>query len=547
MTSPWLYLETIRYLKLQQIGGRLWHRFYQPKPDNRAAPSLRTIPGTWVAGASRKACMIDSATVCFLNQKADISAPECWEDESKSRLWLYNLHYFDDLNAEGAEDRLAWHRNLIRRWITENPPAVGTGWESYPISLRIVNWVKWHLSHGELDSEAIHSLAVQARHLARRLEYHILGNHLLANAKALLFAGAVFDGTEGAAWLKKGLRLMAREIERQVLPDGGHFELSPMYHLIVLEDLLDCYNLCQTCEIEPPAGLNGAIERMLNWSRVMRHPDGEIPFFNDAALDIAAPPYALDDYARRLGFISDTENEVCIKHLTSSGYARLKAGEATLFADMAPVGPDHLPGHAHADTLSFELSLGRSRFIVNSGTSIYEAGTERQRQRGTAAHSTVVIDGQDSSRVWAAFRVGRRARILDAEASSENGTAIAVGAHDGYRFMQGRPIHRRTWRLAPDALEIEDSIEGSKKHHLEILFHLHPDVVATHEGRHIVLSLQGQELVTFTPPPHVETELREDSWHPAFGVAIKSHSIRVYTTVNLPITLVTRFAWQEVE
>ena len=77
--------------------------------------------------------------------------------------------------------------------------------------------------------------------------------------------------------------------------------------------------------------------------------------------------------------------------------------------DVAPVGPDYLPGHAHADTLSFELSLFGQRVLVNSGTSQYEAGPERSRQRGTAAHNTVIVDGHDSSEVWAGFRVARRA------------------------------------------------------------------------------------------------------------------------------------------
>ena len=138
----------------------------------------------------------------------------------------------------------------------------------------------------------------------------------------------------------------------------------------------------------------------------MRHPDGEIPFFNDAAFGIAPAPGAVDDYADRLGFAAGPKPGD-LSDLSASGYARLARGDAVLLLDAAPVGPDYLPAHAHADTLSFELSLFGRRVIVNSGTSVYGGGPERRRQRGTAAHSTVAIEGTDSSEVWG--RISRRA------------------------------------------------------------------------------------------------------------------------------------------
>src|SRR5262249_2959052 len=152
----------------------------------------------------------------------------------------------DDLNALDATERVGPHRALLARWIDENPPARGNGWEPYPTSLRIVNWIKWVLS-GNNPGTAIHqSLALQVRWLRRRLEWHLLGNHLIANAKALIFGGLYCDGAEADAWLDKGLAILAREAHEQVLPDGGHFELSPMYHAIVLEDFLDLINAAQT-------------------------------------------------------------------------------------------------------------------------------------------------------------------------------------------------------------------------------------------------------------------------------------------------------------
>ena len=147
--------------------------------------------------------------------------------------------------------RHPWHLALLQRWVNENPPGHGNGWEPYPTSLRIVNWIKWSLTFATkpggvpavLPPACLQSLAVQARWLSSRLEHHLLGNHLFANAKALVYAGAFFVGPEADRWRHLGLRLLARELDEQILPDGGHFERSPMYHAILLEDVLDLINL----------------------------------------------------------------------------------------------------------------------------------------------------------------------------------------------------------------------------------------------------------------------------------------------------------------
>jgi uncharacterized heparinase superfamily protein len=139
-------------------------------------------------------------------------------------LWRYHLHYFDDLNAHSAEEREQWQSQLLCRWVKDNPPGQGTGWEPYPTSLRMVNWMKWALAGHALPVECIESLAAQARWLARRLETHLLGNHLFSNAKAMIFAGIFFQGSEAEAWVSMGLRILEEQLGEQVLSDGGHFE-----------------------------------------------------------------------------------------------------------------------------------------------------------------------------------------------------------------------------------------------------------------------------------------------------------------------------------
>ncbi len=335
--------------------------------------------------------MVAEKRYIFLNKEGELSGPGSWNDPDQDKLWLYNLHYFDDINAKYAGDCVAWHRAQINRWISENPLFSGYGWEPYPLSLRIVNWIKWLLSGNKMEDDWLESLALQARYLRKRLEYHLLGNHLFANAKALVFAGLYFGGDEADEWLKKGLSILKKQLPEQVLRDGGHFELSPMYHSIILEDLLDLVNMGQSFGLFVPRTAllqewTDTIQRMQRWLKVMCHPDGEVSFFNDTAMGIAAVPQNLEKYAERLGLSEVAAPEGAVTRISDSGYIRLELGEAIVLLDVARIGPDYLPGHAHADTLSFELSLFGQRVVVNSGISCYGVSDKRLQQRCTAAH-----------------------------------------------------------------------------------------------------------------------------------------------------------------
>jgi hypothetical protein len=159
--------------------------------------------------------LIDFDTFVFLNEVGSLSEVG-WDNLSREKLWRYNQHYFDDLNSMNASDRFHWHKALIMRWVDENPLGKGTGWEPYPTSLRIVNWVKWILERNSLEvckfSEIFNqSLATQARWLTKRIEWHLLGNHLFANAKALVFAGLYFQSIEANAWLRSGLKIISKQ------------------------------------------------------------------------------------------------------------------------------------------------------------------------------------------------------------------------------------------------------------------------------------------------------------------------------------------------
>ena len=244
MSSPGTLWRTVRHLKARQLLGRVVFRLSRPRVRPGPAPARRTLRGVWAEPAHREPSLVGPTRWRLLNVEGDL-ADLGWDHPDVEKLWRYNQHYFDDLNALDAPDRRGWHVALLARWVADNPPARGSGWEPYPTSLRIVNWVKWWLGGAPCPPEALDSLAAQSRWLRQRLEWHLLGNHLFANAKALVFAGLFFDGDEATDWLACGLRILARELLEQVLADGGQFERSPMYHALAFEDVLDLINMAR--------------------------------------------------------------------------------------------------------------------------------------------------------------------------------------------------------------------------------------------------------------------------------------------------------------
>ena len=479
----------------------------------------------------------------FLNEKGNLNEVD-WDGPSREKLWRYNQHYFDDLNASLACERKQWHVNLINKWIVDNPPLLGTAWEAYPTSLRIVNWIKWHLRGNELSANALCSLVIQLRWLEKRLEYHLLGNHLFANAKALVFGGLFFEDIEADKWLKKGLKILERELKVQILPDGGHFELSTMYHALAFEDILDILNITKTFsnKLTKEQHLKISIfpnlaNSMHYWLKNMCHPDGEISFFNDSALDVAPSFSELDAYYKRLGIEPAQSTHRKLNLLKDSGYIRIRNGNTVAIIDVAKIGPDWLPGHAHADTLSFELSVYNQRVIVNSGTSCYGSSNDRLLQRGTRAHNTVIINGEDSSEVWGGFRVARRSypqNLQINESNLENSIEVHC-SQDGYCRLKGKPLHRRSWIINESELLVKDKVDGLYKSAVA-RFHFHPDVkITVNQNYKSGTLLLAANKTLFWSIDHGTGKLEESTWHPKFGESIPNFCLQIKLIKGLSI------------
>jgi len=516
---------TVKPLRFEQIWFRLFYSVKKPNVRQVSNNGLESFSWRWNGPTIFQQSLFDKNNVIYLSLEGRVVNPSCWNDPTKSKLWLYNLHYFDDLSSITYQEREKQHYGFINRWIEENPPCLGNGWEPYPLSLRLVNWVKWFSKKETVEQKHLISIAQQASGLSQQLEYHILGNHLFANAKALTFVGVFLKGKDANNFLNLGLKLLDREIKEQFLADGAHFELSPMYHEILLWDLLELIDLAKTSQnsqlLERLDSWELVAVKALQWLGSMVHPDGEVSFFNDAAIGIAASPAEIFNYANKLGI----KYKISLNLLTTnhgSGYSRVQNENYTLLFDHANVGPDYLPGHAHADSLSFELSVGLQRVFVNSGTSLYGVSKERLRQRETAAHNTVVVNGQSSSEVWSGFRVARRAytKLLKAEENSNN--VILSASHNGYERLKPKVTHTRTINASTDSFIITDEL--TIKTEAEFNLHVHPDVeVKQLDETSLELKLVNKTKLILTSSQ--ACLIRESTWHPEFGKSIPNYKI----------------------
>jgi len=537
-------LRTVRHLRAGQAFHQARWRLLGPLLRGRAAaarlaaPARRPWPGAWSGPSYLPPRQTAAGMFTMLGETHAVATPADWNDPRRSRLWLYTCHYLDDL-ANDAPDCRSAAAQLLEDWIAGNPPAAGVGWEPYPLSLRIVNIVKWCARQPDAGAW-LPSLVRQARVLEGQLEHHLRGNHLFANAKALVFAGGFCTGPDARRWLRRGASLLREQLREQFLADGAHFERSPMYHALLLWDLCDLIELGACSGVAELGAVAAAcrpvLDRGLAWLATLCHPDGDIAFFQDATLGAAPTLAQLRAYADRLAIASAPAAQDGLTVLDPSGYRAVTFGAGTkLLVDVGSVGPACQPGHAHAGTLSLELSIRGQRVVVNSGVSTYAVGPQRGRERGTAAHSTVEVDGRDSSEVWAAFRVGRRARVSDRGQRSSGSTHELWATHDGYAHLPGGPRHTRHCTCRPGGLEIADRLSAPVGGGVARLF-LHPAVQVEDparwllpDGTRVHVAIRGG---TATP--------RAAAWHPGFGISVPN------TCIEIPLAgrdLTTTLTW----
>lgn len=520
--------HTVKYLKKKQIIFRVINYFPRLVLQAQTYPSVRIKSNSFFI--PRSGITEDYKHFSFLSETYALSEVG-WNGALTSKLWRYNLHYFNFLLFKGLpNDKLDLQIGIIEDWIEKNPFGVGIGWEPYPCSLRIINWIKWHWATGRLTKKAKLSLWNQVRWLASRPEYHLLGNHLFINAKALLFANAFFELGFYSSIYIKGKNIINEELSEQFLNDGAHFELSPMYHSLAMEDLLDLISISKQLSNDFPIdNILLKYYKGMSWLQNMSYENEELAHFNDCANEIAPTYSQLVTYASQLGVHRDVNSSKNINFYAKSGFIVFKNKNSHLIVDVGKIGPDYLPGHAHADTLSFELAIKGGRVIVNSGTSMYGESKERLRQRGTSAHSTVEIDGLNSSEVWAGFRVARRASTFNVNVNSNIGSNCIFSmqaSHDGYKRLKNKPIHTRSIKLIDNVWKILDYISGTNNTVVS-RFYLHPEIQISEICPGIILLKLYICLIKVKYDPKLDLKLVDGTYHDKFGVSRRNKCIQI--------------------
>lgn len=549
-----LLVRSLPYLRPSQVPQRAWRLMAETaivstgsirlfgsaplRPDptcHRTSPRLRLwdLRPTEAAEVASEAA---EGRFELLGENYHLEEKTGWSDPHLPRLARFELNSFDFAWAMQADDPVRWGPSLarlIQEWHVSNPPGRSDPWHPFVVAERLINLLgtrsMWQ-AHVGPDGDEVQSLYRQARFLRAAMERDVGGNHLIREGLALMLAGRAFG--HGRLWAS-GRRVVVTEAARQVLPDGGHVERSPSYHLEVLTDLVEAARLLP--EGAPDRRrLEETSAAMASFAVSMCHPDGQVALFNDCYLWPVPPA----DYIRALGLDGRPATS-----FPDSGYFVLGQGEDRLFMDAGPPSPQDLPPHAHCDLLSIEASVGGERFIVNSGTGSYERGPWRDYWRSTRAHSTVEIDGAEQSEVWHSFRMARRATPKDVALTRDGGTISVTGAHDGYSRLSPPCVHRRTVIEAAGGWLIADSLEGHGRHRVRSFLHLHPDVAAAVEGPSLLLR-RGRAVLRLLPMGHLPFSVREASEQPVenwyaerLGTRTAGRAVLMEGVLDLPATL----------
>ena len=297
-----LFINTIKYLRPIQVYYRLYYflrnRFFGYNLTKKIINDFNPI--VWKNKFDHENSYFEkNNSFTFLNISHSFYDEINWNFNQFGKLWAYNLNYFDFLNQENISKETGLI--LIQDFI-ENDDLLKDGKEPYPISLRGINWVKF-LSNNKIKDEVINNtLYFHYSILFKNLEYHLLGNHLLENAFSLLFGAYYFQDEK---LYTKSYDLLISELNEQVLKDGAHFELSPMYHQIILSRVLDSIQLIKLNSAWKKNDLISFLEQkaslMISWLQNITYCSGKIPMVNDATYNIAPSSTQLFTYAKHLG------------------------------------------------------------------------------------------------------------------------------------------------------------------------------------------------------------------------------------------------------
>ena len=426
---------------------------------------------------------------------------------------------------------------LITDWIEQNPANVtATNWSSvFEVAFRINTWLwAYHLFLGAIAFDetiirrVLESLWEHGNFLNAYIELHAQNNHVLLEAKALALVGLLFpEFHEADRWYRRGLSLFYQELREQVCADGVHGERATHYHRVVSGELLELLVLLEENAVAIPQDVMEICAHMVEFELWITKPDGQIPLLGDSAQEdvhlrfsgmrggpaflrradlktiapllteseiwLLGPERLLETLAQREATTSHrvnegaTRDELADKGQSSrafpdGGYFVMCGGEAEealyLNFDCGAFGYERDSTHGHADALSFELYAHGTTWCLDPGVYSTHLGWGwRKFFRGTSAHNTIVVDGEDQSILVDGRRVFRPATATLHSWKSSKSFDFVDGEHDGYTRLDDPVTHRRQIFFAKPAYwVIFDTLSGKGTHTFDLLFHIKPDV-----------------------------------------------------------------------
>lgn len=480
----------------------------------------------------------------FLHNTKELDLSTAWNDRTIPQLWRYNLHYFEYIyplgklyQAEGNEKYYTKFKELINCWIDNNSGFAGDGWHPYTISLRLPNWIcGYQLFEDKIcideafKNKLVDSIYTQYGYLMGNLEKDVLGNHYFENIKALIIGSIFFEEEKILSFSVKELK---KQLGEQILSDGMHFELSPMYHKIILEDLIKiCYWL-NNCKIDIPEEIFPILKKMIDCMYSMEKDTGSVPLFNDSGNNIGKTMESLLAAAEIYFNLKPAHRNA----FPQSGYYILQNSNKKLIIDSGNICPDYLPAHGHCDALSYELYVDGKPFIVNSGTYEYQSGKWRNFFRSTKAHNTLMIGNDEQSECWSSFRVARRIYNCSGELINYNGLTLFRGSYYNYKHKR----HSRCiFFINPDILVILDKVECKKEEPIRNYIHFHPDYRLDNKDSWQVYKKSQRYAQIY--PLNSETQKmdfgnEENGWYsPEFGLKLENHVLEIQSSSDKPYT-----------
>lgn len=462
-------------------------------------------------------------------------------------LAIYSLQSPESLDSSAVEE---FARDTILRWINDNPFLFGLHYISaMECGLRIP--VFFYLLKSDYDLAAheyrliIDAIYQHAWWISKRLSlYSSVGNHIIAECVGLIFAGALFRKTrDGNQWLEKGFGILKRELDHQILEDGGPVEQSLNYHRFVLDlywlsvDFLEKNNLYDCNDIKP------RLMRGEDFLDAFQHNGGNMPLIGDSDDGCAVAP----GIGPRRYKTNRIKREIEI--FRHSGYTVINTeNKVTVTFDHGPLGMPPLYNHGHADALSITLSKEGRQILIDPGTYRYNGVPEWRRYfKGTSAHNTVTIDGMDQAVQETGFIWSHPYKVDLLNYSEQSDELFVEAVHNGYSRLKEPVWHKRSILFFRETnFIIKDSFTGRGVHDFELNYHVHPDATVSKSDdwwciekteTNLFVMLLGEDEFSFV---HGQGKPLLGWYSPSYGIKRKSGVLNcIKTGVPGEISFVT--------